>query len=140
MTQPGKCPASNDPQNGRTPDLRRSGGFPWVWLGTPNPNRPRARIMRYFTYPAGFTQFRVSRNPWSGCFGGVGYCTYTPDTCNTRMLPAGPDSNGTAVHAAGLVQTPERVATGHSKFRCGKSGPLCGTRTQPTIHNFYIVI
>ena len=44
------------------------------------------RIMRYFTYPAGFTQFLVSRGAWSQCFGWCGYCTYPSHTCNT---PAG---------------------------------------------------
>ena len=38
---------------------------------------------------------------------------------------------GLRMHAAGLVQTPEWAATGHSKFQCGKSVPQCGTRTQP---------
>ena len=32
MTQPGKCPASTTPKNGRTPDLRRFGGSHGVGL------------------------------------------------------------------------------------------------------------
>ena len=39
--------------------------------------------MRYCTYSAGFTHSGVSRNPWSQCFGHVGYCTYPSHMCNT---------------------------------------------------------
>ena len=42
---------------------------------------------------------------------------------NPDAAVAGPDSTGTADARAGLVQTSERVATGHSKFRCDKSVP-----------------
>ena len=42
------------------------------------------RTLRYCTYSAGFTQLPVSRNPWSQCFGHIGYCTYPSHTCNTR--------------------------------------------------------
>ena len=31
VTQPGKCPASTTPRNGRTPDLAEVRGLPWVW-------------------------------------------------------------------------------------------------------------
>ena len=58
-------PGFQPPKNGRTPDLRRSGGFPWWRLGTPNPNHPRAGSSGISHYSSGFTQFRVSRNPWS---------------------------------------------------------------------------
>ena len=135
MTQPGKCPASTTPRMGEPPTCRGPGApmgvgmlrIPETQPPTPGPvpaTVSDGRTLRYFTYSAGFTHSGVSRNPWSQSFGWRGYCTYPSHTCKTRPLPAGPDPNGTAMHAPGWFRPPNGPATGHSKFRCGKSVPL----------------
>ena len=45
--------------------------------------------MRYFTYPAGFTQFSVSRCPCLQSFGGVGYFRYRAHMCKPALVAEG---------------------------------------------------
>ena len=98
MTQPGKLPGLYNPKKWENPEPAEVRGLPWVWgvKGTRNltaDTRPcpplvpatvsDGRNMRYCTYSAGFTRPGVSRNPWSQCFGQVGYCTYRAHMCTT---------------------------------------------------------
>ena len=79
-----------------------------VGLGTPNPNHPRAGSCRISHYSAGFTQFRVSRNPWSQSFGVGGLLSAGGCSCliaQPRVEPpgGGPVSNAILVFAVGIV-------------------------------------
>ena len=79
-----------------------------VGLGTPNPNHPRAGSCRISHYSAGFTQFRVSRNPWSQSFGVGGLLSAGGCSClivQPRVGPPGgvPVSNAILVVVVGIV-------------------------------------
>ena len=53
---------------------------------------------------------------------------------------AGADPNGTAMHAAGLVQTPNGPQQDTPSSDATNQYLYAGTRTQPTIHNLDVVI
>ena len=79
-----------------------------VGLGTPNPNHPRAGSCRISHYSAGFTQFRVSRNPWSQSFGVGGLLSAGGCSCliaQPRVEPpgGGPVSNAILVFVVRIV-------------------------------------
>ena len=79
-----------------------------VGLGTPNPNHPRAGSSGISHYSSGFTQFRVSRNPWSQSFGVGGLLSAGGCSCliaQPRVEPpgGGPVSNTILVSVVGIV-------------------------------------